>query len=133
MCPGMTSLRSRLHTWALAILLTAAGLSVLIWGLRVSSWFYDCIGAIVLVAAAGAITSHRWAALLIYTFAALFALDWLWAFGVEYRSGFLSQYLRGLPPLQGVLSFLPALAMFSLIGYCCYIAGRYVGKGARHI
>ena len=88
---------------------------------------------VLLVAAVGTVASRRWSRFLVYAFSALVTLQWLWIVGNQIKGGFLIPYLRGIPPLEAVLVFVPAVVMFLLIGYCCYVAHRYVGVRGGHV
>jgi hypothetical protein len=127
------SLRARVHTSTAAALLGAYGIWILTWALPTRYWSLVAIGVALLVAAAGAIMSQPWSRFLVYAFAILLTLRWLWIVGGQVADGFLVNYLRGMPPLRAVLTFVPAAIMFMLTGYCCYVAHRYVGNRDGHV
>jgi hypothetical protein len=127
------SFRARLHTSIAAALLGSYGVWMLTDAVKTHYWATGVIGAALLLAAGGAVTSQRWSRFLVYAFAAVLTLRWLWIVGGQVTSGFLIPYLRDMPPLRAVLVFVPAAVMFLLAGYCCYVAHRYVGRRGGHV
>jgi hypothetical protein len=122
---------SRLHVAVAVLLLGGYGVWVVVNAVKAGAWLSSVAGVALLAAAMGAATGRRWSGYLIYTLAALFAIEWVWVVGGTYRSGFLGNYLRSIPALQAVLSFVPAAGMFLLAGYCCYVAHKHVLGRAR--
>lgn len=127
----MTALRSRLHVAVAALLLAGYGGWVVVHAMKTGTWLSSVAGIALLAAAIGAATGRRWSGYLIYALAALLAIEWVWVVVGTYRSGFLGSYLRSIPALQAVLSFVPAGGMFLLAGYCCYVAHKHVLGRAR--
>lgn len=99
--------------------------------MKAGNWPSSVVGVALLAAAIGAATGRRWSGYLIYALAAMFAIEWAWIVVGTYRSGLLGSYLRSIPVLQAVLSFVPAAGMFLLAAYCCYVAHKYVLGRAR--
>lgn len=127
----MTALRSRLHVAVAALLLAGYGGWVVVHATKAGIWSSSVAGVVLLAAAIGAATGRRWSGYLIYALTALLAIEWVWVVVGTYRSGFLGSYLRSIPALQAVLSFVPAGGMFLLAGYCCYVAHKHVLGRAR--
>jgi hypothetical protein len=96
------------------------------------SWYMGVIGCVLLLAVGGAITRQRWSRFLVYAFATILTLQFLWIVGGQITSGYLIPYLRDMPLLKAVLVFIPAGVMFLLTGYCCYVASRYFGNRDKH-
>jgi hypothetical protein len=131
--PPGAAVRSRLHVAVAVLLLGSYGAWVVVNAVKAGAWPSSVVGIVLLAAAVGAATGRRWSGYLIYALAALFAIEWVWIVVGTYRRGFLGNYLRSIPALQAVLSFVPAGGMFLLAGYCCYVAHKYVlgrGRGA---
>jgi hypothetical protein len=120
--------RSRVHVLVLVTLLVISGLWIASASVRATSLVYAAIAGVVLIAAAGAALSQPWARFLIYALAAAYSAQWLSAVLLGLFRGPLLDYLRSIPLLQGVLSFMPAAAIFFVIGYCCWVAHTYVGR-----
>jgi hypothetical protein len=127
------SFRARVHTTIAAALLGAYGIWMLAGAVKTYSWPMGAIGAALVLAAVGAVTSWPWSRFLVYAFAAVVTFQWLRFVGPEITSGFLIPYLRGMPLLKAVLVFVPAAIIFLLTGYCCYVAHRYVGNRGGHV
>ncbi len=127
----MTAVRSHLHVSVAALLLAGYGGWVVVHAIKAGAWPSSVAGIALLAAAIGAATGGRWSGYLIYALAALLAIEWVWVVVGTYRSGFLGSYLRSVPALQAVLSFVPAGGMFLLAGYCCYVAHTHVLGRAR--
>jgi hypothetical protein len=121
------SLRARIHTSVAALLISAYGIWMLTDALKTHYWATDAIGAALLGTAGGTVTSQRWSRFLVYAFAAVSTLRWLWIVGGQITSGLLIPYLKEMPLLKTVLVSIPAGAMFVLTGYCCYVASRHLG------
>ena len=120
--------RSKIHVSALVLLLVLQGVWIALAAARGAAPIYYLLGALVLAAAAGAALSQRWSRFLIYALAAAYAAQWLWVVLWGLLRGSLIEYLRSIPVLKGVLSFVPAAALFLVIGYCCYVAHTYIGR-----
>jgi hypothetical protein len=121
------SFRARIHTSIAVVLLSAYGVWMLADAVKTRYWATGAIGAALLVAAGGAVTSRGWSRFLVYAFATGLTLRWLWIVGGQITGGFLIPYLRDMPLLETVLVFIPAGAMFVMTGYCCHVASRYFG------
>ena len=127
----MAAVRLRLHVAVAVLLLGSYGTWVVVNAVKAGAWPSSVVGVALLAAAVGAATGRRWSGYLIYFLAALFAIEWAWIVVGTYRSGFLGHYLRSIPALQAVLSFVPAAGMLLLAGYCCYVAHKHVLGRAR--
>jgi hypothetical protein len=84
------------------------------------------VAGLLFVAAVGTQALQRWSSFLEYAFASVLTFQWLRVVGTELLSGAFISRIRGVPPVQVILMFVPAIIMFSLTGYCCYVAQRYV-------
>lgn len=124
-------MRSHLHVAFAALLLAGYGGWVVVQAMKAGTWLSSVAGIALLAAAIGTATGRGWSGYLIYALSALLAIEWVWVVVGTYRSGFLGSYLRSIPALQVVLSFVPAGGMFLLAGYCCYVAHKHVLGRAR--
>jgi hypothetical protein len=122
-----------MHIWALAALLTMEGSLILAAAAKGAGLFYYLMSAAFLSAAVGAVLLRVWARYLVFALTAAFAISWLTPVVESLVNGSLAQHLRSVPRPQAVLSFVPAMGLFLVLGYCCYVAHAYIGTRERHI
>ena len=85
---------------------------------------------VAIIAGGGVAANLRWSRFVVYALAAILAGEWFWILYRETKSGFLARHLSPMQPLEVVLAFAPGVLMFVLLGYCCYVAHRYVATSA---
>lgn len=121
-------LRERLHIGVLVLLLVLLAIFTVVSAVDADRWYPMVLAAGVLITAFGAALGQRWSSVSIYIIAAALSVEWIGAVGLGYFRGTLALRLKAYSPLEVVFAFIPAVAYFSLIGYCCFVARRYVGS-----
>jgi len=113
-------------------MLGAYGVWMALGAYKTQSIYMGIVACLLFVAAVGTRALQRWSSFLMYAFAGVLTFQWLRVVGTEVLSGVFTSRIRGVPPVQVILMFVPAIIMFALTGYCCYVAQRYVrGQAGR--
>lgn len=119
-------LRTRIHIACLVLILVCLAISIIVSAADADRWDIMALGVVVLTFAVAAAMTRRWSAVAVYIVAAMLSVEWVSGVAWSYFRGTLAARLSSYSPLQVMLSFIPAVVYFFLIGYCCYLARRYI-------
>lgn len=122
------SLSRQFHLWLLsALLLIYSGVAVYV-AVRDSLWDYLAGALLAFISAVGAIFRQRWSGFLVIILGTLLVAQWCWLAWFAIRTGALPHR-----PIKTIISFLPATLIMLIVGYCCFIAWRYLVRANGHL